>query len=41
MRLRVGDSVDDVHLLRPDGSAMTLSAFAGQPLLVIFLRHLA
>jgi hypothetical protein len=27
--------------LRPDGSAVPLSAFAGRPLVLIFLRHLA
>ena len=28
-------------LLRPDATEVSLSAFFGKPLLVIFLRHLA
>jgi len=39
--MRLGDPVDDFPLLRADGSSVTLSAFAGKPLLLIFLRHLA
>jgi peroxiredoxin len=39
--VRLGDPVDDFTLLRADGSSLMLSAFAGKPLLLIFLRHLA
>lgn len=35
----VGDRVDDLPFLRPDGTAVRLSEFPG-PLLLIFLRHL-
>jgi hypothetical protein len=28
-------------LLRPDGSPLPLSAFAGKAMLLVFLRHLA
>jgi peroxiredoxin len=35
-----GDLVGDFPLLRPDGTPVTLSAFRGRPLLLIFLRHL-
>jgi hypothetical protein len=28
-------------MLRPDGTPVTLEAFRGRPLLLIFLRHLA
>jgi hypothetical protein len=35
----VGDCVDDLAFLRPDGTAARLSEFPG-PLLLIFLRHL-
>jgi peroxiredoxin len=41
MTLRIGDRVDDLTFLQPDGSAVTLAAFAGRPLLLVFLRHLA
>jgi peroxiredoxin len=39
--LRIGDPAGDLTLARPDGSAVALAAFAGRPLLLIFLRHLA
>lgn len=39
--MRLGDLVDDFTFLRGDGSAVLLSAFAGKPLVLIFLRHLA
>jgi hypothetical protein len=35
----VGDRVDDLAFLRPDGTAVRLSEHPG-PLLLIFLRHL-
>lgn len=38
---RIGDRVGDLAFVRPDGSSVTLAAFASRPLLVIFLRHLA
>jgi hypothetical protein len=39
--LRIGDRVGGLTFVQPDGSVITLAAFAGRPLLVIFLRHLA
>jgi hypothetical protein len=39
--VRVGDRVEDLTFVRPDGAAVALAAFAGRPLLLIFLRHLA
>jgi hypothetical protein len=39
--LPIGERVRDLTFVQPDGSAITLQAFAGRPLLVIFLRHLA
>jgi hypothetical protein len=41
MALRIGDRVGGLTFLQPDGKAVTLAAFAGRPLLLIFLRHLA
>jgi peroxiredoxin len=41
MALRIGDRVDALTLLRPDGTPVALSAFAGKVVLLIFLRHLA
>jgi hypothetical protein len=38
---KVGDRVENLTLRRPDGRALALAAFAGRPLLVVFLRHLA
>jgi hypothetical protein len=38
--LRIGERADKVTLVRPDGAAVALAAFAGRPLLLIFLRHL-
>jgi peroxiredoxin len=40
MSLRIGDTVDDVSLLRADGTSVPLSAFTNQALVLIFLRHL-
>lgn len=37
----IGDDVSDAAFLRPDGAPVTLRDFAGRPLLLIFLRHLA
>jgi len=39
--LQLGDRVSELVCLRPDGTAITLGAFAGRPLLLVFLRHLA
>jgi hypothetical protein len=40
--LRIGDPVENLTLLQPDGSVLALAAaFAGRPLLLVFLRHLA
>ena len=33
--------IADLTVLRPDGTSVALSSFAGGPLLLIFLRHLA
>ena len=41
MAAQPGDAVGDFTFLRPDGTAVALSAFRGRPLLLIFLRHLA
>lgn len=41
MSLRIGDTVDDVSLLRAEGTSVPLSAFSNQALVLIFLRHLA
>jgi peroxiredoxin len=41
MALHLGDPVDDLTLLRPDGSEVRLQTFQGRPLLLVFLRHLA
>ena len=41
MTLTNGDRVGDLTFLRPDGGALALAAFAGRPLLLVFLRHLA
>ena len=40
MPLQIGENARHVALLRPDGSLLTLGAFAGRPLLLDFLRHL-
>lgn len=39
--MNLGDTVPDCEFQLPDGSATRLSHFTGQPLLLIFLRHLA
>ena len=39
--LRVGDRVDNLTFVGPDSRLVPLAAFAGRPLLLIFLRHLA
>jgi hypothetical protein len=39
--LRVGDRVGNLTFVQRDGDAVALAAFAGRPLLLIFLRHLA
>lgn len=38
---QIGDSVREVKFIQANGAAMNLAAFAGKPLLLIFLRHLA
>jgi hypothetical protein len=38
---QVGDIIEDCAWARADGSTVRLSDFAGRPLAVIFLRHLA
>ena len=39
--MQLSDAVDDFSFLRGDGSSLMMSAFAGKPLVLIFLRHLA
>jgi hypothetical protein len=39
--LRVGDVVEDVTFLQPDGRPVRLSELCDGPLLLVFLRHLA
>jgi len=41
MPFSVGDVVGDLTFLKPDETPLCLADFRGQPLLVIFLRHLA
>jgi peroxiredoxin len=41
MTRQIGDQVGDLTLVRPDGSPVPLSAFAGRAVLLVFLRHLA
>jgi hypothetical protein len=41
MTFQLGDRIEELTLLRPDGSAIRLSEISGRPLLLIFLRHLA
>jgi peroxiredoxin len=41
MALQVGDRAPELAFLGPDGSEVSLDAFRGRPLLLIFLRHLA
>jgi hypothetical protein len=37
----VGEQVEDLVWLRPDGTPVGLAEFAGRTLVMIFLRHLA
>jgi peroxiredoxin len=37
----IGEPVPDVEIQLPDGQVQQLSAFVGNPTLLIFLRHLA
>jgi hypothetical protein len=37
----MGDRVSPLTFVRPDGGTFALTDFAGRPLLVVFLRHLA
>lgn len=41
MTNRIGEPVEDLVFLKPDGSPLPLRTFEGKPLLLIFLRHLA
>jgi peroxiredoxin len=41
MTLRLGDRVPDLSFQQADGTPFSLGTFAGRPLLLIFLRHLA
>lgn len=41
MTLPIGAEIGELTFLRPDGTELRLSAFRGQPLVLIFLRHLA
>jgi hypothetical protein len=35
-----GQQAPDLAFVRPDGTSLSLSAYAGRPLVLIFLRHL-
>jgi hypothetical protein len=39
--LKIDDLVENLTLAKSDGGVITIAAFAGRPLLLIFLRHLA
>ena len=41
MALQIGDRVENLAFVQPDGRTVLLGEFAGKPLLLIFLRHLA
>lgn len=41
LKLQTGARVSGLAFVRPDGTPLTLEAFAGRPLLLVFLRHLA
>jgi hypothetical protein len=41
MPLKAGDLAPDCTFLRADGSEVRLSAWAGRPVILIFLRHVA
>jgi hypothetical protein len=41
MAAKVGDRLENLTFLRPDGSELRLSDVSAQALVVIFLRHLA
>jgi hypothetical protein len=40
MALQIGDCAAHITLVRPGGDAFTLAEYSGQPLFLIFLRHL-
>jgi len=40
MRIKAGDLAPDFTLTKLDGEETTLSRYRGQPVLLIFLRHL-
>jgi cytochrome oxidase Cu insertion factor (SCO1/SenC/PrrC family) len=39
--MQIGNRVSDATFVQADGSPLTLASFAGRPVLLIFLRHLA
>jgi peroxiredoxin len=41
MALHHGDQIGDLSFVRPDGSTLHLAELRGQPVLLVFLRHLA
>ncbi|HYV36572.1 MAG TPA: hypothetical protein VE988_12745 [Gemmataceae bacterium] len=41
MSIRLGDQINDMTFVRPDGSELHLAELRGRPVLLIFLRHLA
>jgi hypothetical protein len=41
MPLNEGDRVPECRFLQADGTEIRLSAWAGRPLILIFLRHVA
>jgi peroxiredoxin len=38
--LQIGDELPDLPLLATDGSPMRLSAYRGEAMVLVFLRHL-
>lgn len=41
MAVAIGERVEDVTFVQPDGRPVPLASFLGRPLLLVFLRHLA
>ncbi len=39
--MQVGERAEELTFVQPDGRPVALAAFLGQPLLLVFLRHLA
>jgi hypothetical protein len=39
--MQIGDRVESLTFIQPNGSSLALAELLGKPLLLIFLRHLA